>query len=322
VPAEMGTQLAVFDKVFCDIGDEQSIEANLSTFSAHMKSIVLSTNQATKNSLVLLDEPGAGTDPKEGSALAEAICVHLLKSGSKSIVTTHFSELKQLKYSNSGVENASMGFDSETLLPTFKLNIGLAGASNALVIAKRLGLDLDILEYASKLISREAMTLNTALTQAHESLRVAELERVEAGELLSSAKKTALELQAELEKVRREKEKLQKSAKREVDKLVDAYLEEADELIAKMKEAELFEAYALRKKLTNIEYKEIEIAQKTPQKKVFVGGEIGVGDKVYVESLASDGVVLSVNPKKKEVRVRAGSLTVDVDLADCKKCQK
>ena len=166
VQAEIGTEISYFKNVFCDVGDEQSIEQSLSTFSSHMKNIVEITNSVDSDCLVLIDEIGAGTDPDEGSALARAIIEHLLDKRSYGIITTHYSMLKEFAYSDSRIMNAGMEFDPQTFAPLYKINIGMPGTSNAIEISKRLGLSDELTKSAFSLLSNNKISFEKVLQPA------------------------------------------------------------------------------------------------------------------------------------------------------------
>lgn len=168
IPAERGTDLAVFKKVFVDIGDEQSIEQNLSTFSSHINRIKEFLEKADQGSLVLMDELGAGTDPSEGSALGIAIMDELLERKAVTIVTTHYSQLKNYAYNKEGVENASVDFDINTLEPTYRILMGIPGGSNAFAIARRLGVPEEIVEKASSLLSEDEISVERIITELNQ----------------------------------------------------------------------------------------------------------------------------------------------------------
>ena len=187
VPAEPGTELAIFEQVFADIGDEQSIEQSLSTFSSHMNNIVRITRHATRNSLVLLDEIGAGTDPAEGAASRRPFSTILLERGAKIVATTHYGELKEFAYMRDGIENACVEFDPETLRPTYRLKVGIPGSSNAFAIAARLGLDPAIVEQARANLAAHAEVTDELIRQLEESTAVAAREKKAAQRIHSDA---------------------------------------------------------------------------------------------------------------------------------------
>jgi DNA mismatch repair protein MutS2 len=330
IPTAEGAELTVFDGIYADIGDEQSIEQNLSTFSSHMGQIIRILKNADSRSLVLLDELGAGTDPEEGSALARAILSHLLARGITTFATTHYSELKVYAHVTPGIENASVEFDPETLSPTYELTIGLPGRSNALYIASRLGLDEEIVAAAKAMVrpeSRETESLLLDLKEARvaaQSARIElERERTEVERLrrelteklarIEEARRLVLmeareEADAEIEEVRREIKKLRQRLKSLQPGLHQQMLKEAEKALEKLSKEEIPEAPVT-----------VESAEE-PQEGMyeFVVGPLKPGDRVFVTTLQADGEVVSAGAEDALVQVGAFRIRVPLERLERK----
>lgn len=320
IPAK-SAQICIVDGVYSDIGDEQSIEQSLSTFSAHIKNIIGILDTLTDRSLVLFDELGAGTDPSEGAALAVSICEYVMRTGAKSLVTSHFNDLKEFALTTKGVVAASMEFDSVTFRPTFKLVMGAIGTSNALDIATTLGLNKDIVAAARGKISAEKRQFDSVLSAAEQTRRYAE-KLVSDASLDREKAATALR-EAENQKrvIAEKREKLDESIRRETRQLIENSVEEADEILEELREMlnkevvedkDIFAARALKRKLQNMtaRYDKESVVEDerddTPLKD---------GDPVWVKSLSRRGILVKRN-SRNEADVAFGKLTVKVKEGD------
>ncbi len=326
IPAASGSEVAVYEDVFADIGDEQSIEQSLSTFSSHMANIVRITQDAGSNSLVLLDEIGAGTDPAEGAALAKAILDHLLARGAKVVATTHYGELKEFAYLQREVENASVEFDPVTLKPTYKLVIGVPGSSNAFAIAARLGLSDHIINAAKENLTKRTETADELIRKLEESHRVAAEQR-RLAEMTSrdahTLKKMYEDRLAKLEAVR---ENIENKAREKAEAIISRYTKQLDrtlqELANQAKESK--HSQRLREKaerlIARMEDELVEPVERRLRKEEMlpVGTELKQGTRVRIAGVDRDGVVVEP-PEKGKVVVLVGSMRVTVPVKNLRK---
>ncbi|SQC67361.1 MutS2 protein [Listeria fleischmannii subsp. fleischmannii] len=298
IPAQEESLVAIYEDIFADIGDEQSIEQSLSTFSSHMTNIVSILEKLNQHSLVLFDELGAGTDPQEGAALAISILDEVAKRGASVVATTHYPELKAYGYNRVFATNASVEFNVETLSPTYKLLIGIPGRSNAFEISRRLGLNEGVIDEARALVDTESADLNEMISSLEEKRNLAEAEYKEASELAKDADKLLRDLQKEIRTYYEQKDKLLERANEKASEVVTAAEEEADTIIRELRELQLRGASGVKEhELIDAKSRLAGAKPKTIQKKVVhpvkkVAHKFQEGDGVRVLSLGQKGVLL------------------------------
>ncbi|HEC2240183.1 TPA: endonuclease MutS2 [Staphylococcus delphini] len=325
IPTLDGSQLSVFDNVFCDIGDEQSIEQSLSTFSSHMKTIVNILEEANDKSLILFDELGAGTNPSEGAALAMSILDHVHGMGALVMATTHYPELKAYSYNREGVMNASVEFDVDTLSPTYKLLMGVPGRSNAFDISKRLGLGLKIINHAKSMIGQDEQEINEMIASLEKNAKRVDDQRIELDRLVREASQIHNDLSRAYEQYQNMESRLIEEAKDKANQRVKAAMEEADDILkslrdmrdqkgAEVKEHELIDQ---RKRLED-QYEAKSIKQNVQKQK---WDEIKAGDEVKVLSYGQKGEVLEVLSDEEAV-VQMGIIKMKLPLSDLEKKEK
>ncbi|MGL4738767.1 MAG: endonuclease MutS2 [Cellulosilyticaceae bacterium] len=333
IPAAEGSEVAVFDEVFADLGDEQSIEQSLSTFSSHMTHIVSILEKMTLNSLILLDEVGSGTDPVEGAALAKAILEHLRKQQIRAVATTHYSELKLYALSTENVENASCEFDVESLRPTYKLMIGIPGKSNAFAISKRLGLPDHLIDDARVFLQQEDVKMEDILVELEYSRKIADIEKEKAQSFRKEAERLQSEIKEQRQKLEKSKQKVLERANYKAQELLKKVEIETDQILKEVRQA-------ARQAQVTIDERSLQQAKQNAsdvlknQHKV-VGKVVGpkhgykkvpknieVGEAVMVTSLMQQGIVVEAPDQQGNLMVRVGILPIKVHLSGLQRAEE
>ena len=324
IPASSESRIPVYENIFADIGDEQSIEQSLSTFSSHMKNIVEIVREAGKGCLVLLDELGAGTDPTEGAALAISVLETLYRRGAVTAATTHYNELKKYALSTEGVENASMEFDVQTLSPTYRLSIGVPGKSNAFEISRKLGLPGELIDRAGQLIERGDIQFEDVISAIEKDKKKAEEERDEAIMINTAMKKKQAEMDRQMAELNAKKEKIIADAREEARLILKDARETAGQVQKELKELSKIESMGernrrfdkSRRKLKETESKYAERIIRQVNSNPVKASELRIGDRVKVVSLDQNGEVLSLPDEKGELQVKVGIMKANLNVDD------
>jgi len=327
VPCADNSEVAIFDELFADIGDEQSIEQSLSTFSSHMKNIIEIIKNAKENSLILFDELGSGTDPEEGSGLSISILNYFLEKNIRTIATTHYSQLKMYAMSTENVQNAAMEFDVEKLEPTYKLIIGISGKSNAFEISKKLGLDESFIVNAKKFISNNELSFDKLVSNVDNRRKEYEELIIEQREILNFNKKIKEEYEEKLEKFNKQKEKKMRKLEEYIENSIYETEKFCKETINHINKARSKEQSAKLKKISEEILKKIDNINhskmiKKENKSNLLKEPLMLGEEVKVLSLNENGYIQTLPDKNENLQVKIGILKVNANISDIIRIEK
>lgn len=328
IPADMGSEIGFFEEVFADIGDEQSIEQSLSTFSAHMTNLVSILAQADKDALVLVDELGAGTDPLEGAALAQAILEYLQQRGARTMATTHYSEIKAFALSRDRMQNASMEFDVDRLCPTYKLYIGIPGKSNAFEISQRLGLRTEIIDRARVFLKKEDVAFEDVLSGAEKQRKLAEEDRRQTQLALLEAERLKREAEDEKQKLQKEKSLLKQKAREDAREVVRKTRSDMEQLIANLRNIQNIDSRALERAIQEsrdtMRHTEENLYENIEHQEEYGSAPncIRVGESYYVTSIHGPATVIKGKDSKGQVQIQSGIMKMHVPATDLRILQK
>jgi DNA mismatch repair protein MutS2 len=333
IPADYGSKMGIFGGVFADIGDEQSIEQSLSTFSSHMVHIANIVEQADDRSLVLFDELGAGTDPTEGAALAMAILNYFCEKGTCTIATTHYSELKVFALTQDGMENASMEFDIETLRPTFRLLMGVPGKSNAFEIASRLGLKQGLIDAAREYITQDELQFEDLLTDMEKNRIRAKEDQEKAQAYLDEVRIMKSQLEEKERLIRESEENILRNAHYEAKRILIEAKEQADEILNEMRK--LAHQAQDKEQRRNMEQARNRLKRDIDMVEEAIGDtlkptdgllappkDLKPGESVYIPNLDQTGQVLGISDQGDEVQVQVGIMKINVHISNLRRTQR
>lgn len=318
LPANENSSLYVFDNIFADIGDEQSIQDSLSTFSSHMINIIDILKESTSNSLVLLDELGSGTDPVEGASLAISILEHFYNIGALTICTSHYPELKKYALTHEGFENASSDFDIENLCPTYKLLIGIPGKSNAFAISKKLGLSEDILNRAKTFLKEDDISIENLLKSIYDDKLSIEKEKEKIEKNSNQIEILRKSLERDNSKLNKEAENILSDAKIKAREILLDAKDEVNDIIKELnnEKTDLKKANALRNRLNSSINEVSEVNTVAASSNHLSASDITIGQEVFFNKVNSTGIVYSLPNKSNEVRLQVGSIYMNAKLED------